>query len=87
MEAIQHKDMLGRVVDIGDTVSYCQENCLYIGKVSKLTAKRVHVTRLTQGIPWVSQQLPETFIKLEDPAIVTWLLKGAKNKWHIMYGD
>jgi len=81
---IQHRDQFGRDVAIGDTVAYCQSNCLHVGTIKKLTAKRVHITRLGNW-NWTSQQLPETFIKLDDPAVTTWLLRGAKNKWSVMY--
>lgn len=81
---IQHRDQFGRNVTIGDTVVYCQSNCLHVGTIRKLTARRVHITRLGAW-NWTSQQRPETFILLADPAVTTWLLRGAKNKWSIMY--
>lgn len=83
---VVHKDMLSREVAIDDIVAYTQSNCLHIGKVTKLTAKRVQITRLG-SYNWTSLQLPGTFIKLDDPAVTTWMLKGAKNKWDIMYGS
>lgn len=79
-----HRDMFDREVVPGDVIAYTQDNCLYIGKISKLTAKRVHVTRIG-SYNWTSQQLPGTFIKLDDPGVTTWMLKGAKSKWNIMY--
>lgn len=83
---LNHQDMLDRRVAVGDTVAYTQANCLHIGKVTKLTAKRVQVTRIGD-YNWTSLQLPKTFIKLNEADIMTWLLKGAKNKWHIMYEE
>ena len=83
-EVYTHKDMFSREVAIGDTVAYCQSNCLHVGKVSKLTAKRVQITRIGH-YNWTSLQLPETFIKIDDPAVMTWALKGAKHKWNILY--
>jgi hypothetical protein len=84
-EILTHKDMLGRDVAVGDTIAYTQYNCIYIGRVSKLTAKRVTAHRF--GIQsWSTQQMPGTFLKLEDPAVTAWILKGAKTKWDIVYG-
>ena len=83
---IVHKDMFDRAVAVGDTIAYCQYNCLYIGTVKKLTAKRVYVNRLGNH-NWGSQQLPGTFLKIDDPAVTTWLLRGAKNKYNIMYDN
>lgn len=85
-QVFTHKDMLSRDITVGDIVSYSQYNCLHIGTVTKLTAKRVHIARLG-NYNWTSQQLPGTFIKMDDPAVTTWLLRGAKNKWNIMYDD
>ena len=82
---IVHKDMFGRDVAVGDTIAYCQYNFLYIGTISKLTTKRVHVNKLGENTNWGSQQLPGTFLKIDDPAITTWMLKGARTKWDILY--
>jgi len=81
---IVHKDMLGREVEPGTIIAYTQYNCLYIGTVQKLTAKRVHVNRLGNH-NWGSQQIPGTFIRIDDPAVTAWMLKGAKTKWDILY--
>jgi hypothetical protein len=80
-----HRDMFDREVIVGDTIAYTQDNCLHIGKIAKLTAKRVHVNRIGRHA-WGSQQLPGTFIKLDGPEVTAWLLKGAKTKWSILYG-
>jgi hypothetical protein len=81
-----HRDMFDREVIVGDTIAYTQDNCLHIGRISKLTAKRVHVNRIGRHA-WGSQQLPGTFIKLDDPGVTTWILKGAKTKWNVMYDN
>jgi hypothetical protein len=78
--------MFDREVIVGDTIAYTQDNCLHIGKIAKLTAKRVHVNRIGRHA-WGSQQLPGTFIKLDDPGVTTWILKGAKTKWNVMYDN
>lgn len=88
-EAVVHKDMLGRDVAVGDTVAFSQYNVLYIGKVMKNTAKLIHCSPIRHdGLrAWGSQQMPGTVIKLEDPAVLAWILKGAKTKANIMYGN
>jgi hypothetical protein len=85
-ETPAHKDMFGSVVAVGDTIAYTQDNCLHIGKITNLTAKRVHVVRIGRHA-WGSQQLPETFIKLDGAEVTAWILRGAKNKWNIMYDN
>ena len=85
---ITHKDMLGRECRAGDTVAFTQYNVLYIGKITKCTAKRVFCLAYKQDgmARWGSQQMPETFLKLDDPAVLAWILKGARTKATIMYG-
>jgi hypothetical protein len=81
---ITHRDMLNREVAPGDIVAYSQDNFLLIGRITKLTAHRVHITSLGPW-NWTSQQRPETFIKLDDPAVTTWLLRGARTKLDILH--
>ena len=83
-----HKDMLGVTCFPGDIVAFSQYNILYIGKIVKNTPKLVHCSAIKQdGLRgWTSQQLPGTFIKLKDPNVMTWILRGARTKADIMYG-
>lgn len=80
---ITHKDMLGQTVNVGDTIVYTQYNCLYIGRVTKITAKRVTAQRFGNG-GWTTQQMPGTFLKIEASMATDWILRGAKTKWSIM---
>lgn len=86
---IVHKDILGRDCRVGDTIAYSQYNVLYIGKITKNTAKLVHCNPYSKdGLrAWGSQQLPGTFLRLDDPQVLSWILKGARTKINIMYGD
>jgi len=38
-----HRDLLGREVNVDDTVAYTHHNSLYVGKVIKITPKQVRV--------------------------------------------
>ena len=44
--AEDHKDCLGRVVNIEDYVAFSHHNTLYVGKVIKVTPKQVRVIPL-----------------------------------------
>ena len=89
MTELTHKDMLGRECRVGDTIAFSQYNILYIGKITKVTPKRVFCSAYrNEGMShWGSQQLPETFLKLEDPQVLAWILKGARTKATIMYEE
>lgn len=84
-----HKDMLGVTCFPGDVVAFSQYNILYIGKIVKNTPKLVHCSAITQeGLRgWTSHQMPGTFIKLKDPNVMNWILRGAKTKATLMYGN
>lgn len=89
MTELTHKDMLGRECRVDDTIAFSQYNVLYIGKITKVTPKRVHCSAYRKdGLAWWgSHQLPETFLKVEDPQVLAWILKGARTKATIMYED
>lgn len=43
MAADEHKDLLGRLVQLDDTVAFVHHNAMYVGKVTKVTPKQVRV--------------------------------------------
>lgn len=83
---IQHHDMLGKPVKVGDWVAYPQYNIIYIGQITKLTAKRVFISKAnTKGHTWGSQQMSGTFILMDPVEVSMWSLKGGKTKADIIY--
>lgn len=46
MSTSEHKDLLGREVNLDDAVAYTHHNSLYVGKVIKITPKQVRVINL-----------------------------------------
>jgi hypothetical protein len=46
---MEHKDLLGREVNLDDTVAFVHHNMMYVGKITKITPKQVRV------IPLISQ--------------------------------
>lgn len=86
----EHRDILGRVVQVGDRVSFVAYNGLFIGTVIKLTKHRVRIKRIHNERQWVFQSEPARFLILGDvdKDITTWLLgvvaDTAKNGRHLI---
>lgn len=70
----EHKDILGRVLNVGDCVAYPDSNQLKIGRIEKLHAKMVKVTT---GSQWRStvNKYPSDTTKLDGPDLTMYLLK------------
>lgn len=73
-EIPEHKDILGRVLAVGDHVAYPDSNGLRLGKLDKLNQKMV---RVTTGKEWRStvNKYPIDTVKLDGPDLVMYLLK------------
>lgn len=69
----EHKDILGRVLNVGDYVAYPDSNQTKIGKIDKLNQKMV---RVTTGREWIStvNKYPKDTVKLEGPDLTMYLL-------------
>lgn len=69
----EHKDILGRVLNIGDYVAYPDSNMLKTGKIDKLNQKMV---RVTTGNTWRTtvNKYPEYTVKLDGPDLTVFLL-------------
>lgn len=73
-ELPEHKDLLGRVLNVGDYVAYPDSNQLKIGKIDKLTKKMV---RVTTGKAWrpTTDKYPSDTTRLDGPDLTIFLLK------------
>ncbi len=73
-EIPEHKDILGRVLAVGDYVAYPDSNGLRLGKLDKLNQKMV---RVVTGRQWRStvNKYPIDTVKLDGPDLVMYLLK------------
>lgn len=73
-EIPEHRDIIGRVLNVGDYVAYSDSNHMRMGKIDKLNQKMV---RVTTGREWRStvNKYPFDTVKLEGPDLVMYLLK------------
>ena len=73
-QAPEHRDILNRVLAVGDYVAYPDSNTMKMGKIDKLNQKMV---RVTTGKEWRStvNKYPKDTVKLDGPDLVMYLLK------------
>ena len=71
--AIEHKDILDRVIEVGDVVAMANHNSLAVAIVEKLNPKMVKVHR--PGSTWAQHKYPQDLIKIDGPEAMLYLLK------------
>lgn len=72
-EIPEHKDVLGRLVEVGTYVAYSDANLMRIGKVEKLNAKMI---KIATGRQWKTSVLKysKDTVKLDGPDLTMYLL-------------
>ena len=73
---ILHKDILGNVIKIGDTVVFPSRNELHIAIVKKLNPKMVNVVAV--GRYWPDRKYPTDLLVVDDPKITLYMMKNSK---------
>ena len=78
---LEHRDLLGRVLNIGDCVAYPQSNNLAIGVIRKLNPKMIGVKRIGHT-GWGSEKnrYPQDCVKLEGPEVTMFIIKHASKE-------
>ena len=81
-EIPQHRDKLGRLLEVGDAVCYPDRNTLEFGTVKKLNAVMVTVWESGRSGSWYtgSRKYPKDLIKVEGPEVTLYLLKMSTAK-------
>lgn len=74
----EHKDKLGKIINIDDVVAYPYHNSLAIGKVVKLNNKMVKMVKLPAGKYKDSgtNKYPADVVKLNPEDVTFYLLMG-----------
>jgi hypothetical protein len=65
----EHKDILGRVLNVGDYVAYPDSNRLLMGKIDKLNPKMIRIKDR-----WPVQKYAKDTVKLGGPDLTMYLL-------------
>ena len=75
----EHKDKLGRLINIGDFVAYPSHNSLQFGKVMKLNNKMVGVVPAISKHPIYNNtnKYPADLVRLEASDMTWYILKNS----------
>lgn len=73
----EHRDKLGRLLNIGDAVCYPSHNSLELGTVKKLNPKMVTVWEAGAQGKWYtgSKKYPQDLVKVEGSEVTMYLLR------------
>ena len=79
-EMPQHKDILGRVLNEGDCVAFCQNNTMCIGTISKVNPKMLKVVAVGSKGYWGrgTNKYPKDLVKLDGEDVTMYLLMNTK---------
>jgi len=75
-EIPEHKDRLGRTLELGDCVAFPDSNSLQIGTIKKLNPKMVKVGRVGRST-WAVNKYPQDMVKLDGPEVTMYLIKNS----------
>ena len=83
---IIHRDLLGKIIKVNDIVAFAQNGTQYVGKITKLTPKRVKITRITEHDPklpsyWRQeyyQRPPSDVVIVEGSHVTAYILKQSQ---------
>ena len=70
---IEHKDILGRTIEVGDAVAMASHNDLAIAIVDKINPKMIRVKRVSST--WTQNKYPKDLIVIPGPEAMIYLLR------------
>ena len=77
--SVQHKDLFGQELEIGDCVVYPRSNSMMVGTVAKLNPKMVGVKGI--GSRWGDcNKYPQELVKVSGAEVTMYLLKKTTTK-------
>ena len=79
-ELPKHKDKLGRMIQLDDSVAFSNHNSLSVGKITKLNNKMVKVLEITKPgkfKPSDYNKYPHDCVKLEQSDMTWFILKNS----------
>jgi hypothetical protein len=76
-EVPEHRDKLGRLLNVGDCVAYPSSNSLVIGIVKKLNPKMVGVSQLGKNRWGDNNKYSNDLVILDGPDVTMYLIKNS----------
>jgi hypothetical protein len=71
----EHRDKLGRQINLGDCVVAPYHNSLMVAKVIKLTPKMVKIKKLANKQTWEYNKYPQDLAIVNSADVTAYLLK------------
>ena len=79
---MEHKDVLGKILNVGDHVVFPHRNQLLVGKITKLNKKMVKVIEVPYNSGWPDDYAYNKYSHdtcyVEGSAVTFYLLKNSK---------
>lgn len=79
-EPVEHKDKLGRPINIGDFVAYPDRNTLEFGRVVKINTKMIGLWPAVNASKWRSKntnKYPQDLVRLDEKDMTWYILKNS----------
>jgi hypothetical protein len=76
-EVPEHRDLLGRLLNVGDCVAYPSSNSLVVGIVKKLNPKMIGVSQLGEDRWGDSNKYSNDLVILDGPDVTMYLIKNS----------
>jgi hypothetical protein len=76
-EVPEHRDKLGRLLNVGDCVAYPSSNSLVVGIVKKLNPKMIGVSQLGEDRWGDSNKYSNDLVILDGPDVTMYLIKNS----------
>ncbi len=70
----EHKDILGRTIELNDVVAFPSHNSLMIATVDKINPKMIKVNVV--GRKWTTNKYPQDLVKINGPEATMYLMKN-----------
>jgi hypothetical protein len=70
----EHKDILGRTIELNDVVAFPSHNSLMIATVDKINPKMIKVNVV--GRKWTMNKYPQDLVKINGPEATMYLMKN-----------
>jgi hypothetical protein len=76
---VEHRDILGQPLGIGDVVVFPSSNSMYVGMITKLNPKMVKVKSVGDKYSWDQNKYPNDVAKVSGTEVTMYLLKNQNN--------
>ena len=80
---IEHRDLLNKRLSVGDIVAFAESGSQYVGKITKLTPRRVKINRITAHDPNRSfkqtayQRPPDDVVIIEGAHVTAYIMANS----------